>query len=173
MNSHALNVIEFPRTLALVSERATSSLGAERVRELRPATDRESIEREHSRIAAVRALISAEDPWSLHGVPDARAALTRLRVEGASLAAPDLLVLGSLLRSSRVTRESLRGDRASAIVTAVLAEQIEALIANKTIEDAIAHVIDEEGGVNDNASPELRRIRRELKGSQGELIKLL
>jgi len=40
MNSHALNVIEFPRTLALVSERATSPLGAERVRELRPVVDR-------------------------------------------------------------------------------------------------------------------------------------
>src|SRR3954462_7475986 len=113
MNSHALNVIEFPRTLALVSERATSALGAERVRELRPEIDRESIEREHSRVAAVRALISAEDPWGLHGVPDARAALTRLRVEGASLSAPDIIVLGALLRSSRVTREALRGERAS------------------------------------------------------------
>jgi DNA mismatch repair protein MutS2 len=173
MNSHALNVIEFPRTLALISERATSALGAERVRELRPGTDRETIEREHARVAAVRSLISAEDPWSLHAVPDARAALTRLKVEGAPLAAPDILVLGSLLRSSRVTRETLRGERSSPIVAAVLAEQIESLVANKTIEDLIARVIDDEGQVSDNASPELRRIRRELKGSQGELIKLL
>ena len=173
MNSHALSVIEFPRTLALIAERATSPLGAERVRELRPVTDRDAIEREHARVAAVRSLISAEDPWNLNGVPDARAALTRLRVEGASLAAPDLLVLGALLRSSRVTRESLRGERASAIVTAVLAEQIQSLASNKTLEDAISHAIDDEGQVRDNASPDLRRIRRELKGSQGELIKLL
>jgi DNA mismatch repair protein MutS2 len=173
MNSHALNVIEFPRTLALIAERAGSLLGAERVRELRPVVDRNLIEREHARVAAVRSLLSAEEPWNLHGVPDARSALTRLRVEGASLAAADLLVLGSLLRSSRVTRESLRGARASAIVTAVLAEQIQALIANKTIEDTIARVIDDDGQVRDDASPALRKIRRELKGSQGELIKLL
>jgi DNA mismatch repair protein MutS2 len=173
MNSHALNVIEFPRTLALISERAGSPLGAERVRELRPIVDRALIEREHARVAAVRSLLSAEEPWSLHGVPDARSALTRLRVEGASLAAGDLLVLGSLLRSSRVTRDSLRGPRASAIVAAVLAEQIQALVANKGIEDTIARVIDEDGQVRDDASPALRKIRRELKGSQGELIKLL
>ena len=43
MNSHALNVIEFPRTLALIAERATSPLGAERVRELEPVTDRDAI----------------------------------------------------------------------------------------------------------------------------------
>ncbi len=173
MNSHALNVIEFPRTLALISERAGSPLGAERVRELRPSTDRESIEREHARVAAVKSLLSAEEPWHLHGVPDARAALSRLRVEGASLAAPDILVLGSLLQSSRVTRDSLRGERASPIVAAVLKEQIEALVANKSIEDKIEKTIDEDGQVRDDASPALRKIRRELKGSQGELVKLL
>jgi len=173
MNSHALNVIEFPRTLALIAERATSPLGAERVSELRPVTDRDAIEREHARVAAVRALISAEEPWSLHGVPDARAALTRLRVEGASLTAAELLASAKLLRSSRVTRESLRGERASPIVTAVLSEQIQSLASNKALEDAISRAIDDEGQVTDHASPDLRRIRRELKGSQGELIKLL
>jgi len=173
MNSHALNVIEFPRTLALIAERATSPLGAERVRNLAPITDREAIDREHSRVAAVRSLLSAEEPWHLAGVPDARAALTRLRVEGASLAAADLLVLGALLRSSRVTRESLRGDRAAPVVAAVLASQIEALFINKGIEDVIEKAIDEEGQIRDEASSTLKKIRRELKGSQGELIKLL
>jgi len=173
MNSHALNVIEFPRTLALISERATSPLGGERVRELCPATDRDVIEREHARVAAVRSLVAAEEPWHLHGVPDARSALLRLRVEGASLAPPDLLVLGALLRSSRITRDSLRGERASPIVAAVLAAQIEPLVANKNIEDTIERTIDEDGQVRDDASSTLKKIRRELKGSQGELVKLL
>ena len=172
MNSHALNVIEFPRTLALISERATSPLGAERVRELRPVTDRDAIEREHSRIAAVRSLISGEEPWQLHGVPDARSALTRLKLEGASLAATDLLVVGALLRSSRLTRESLRAS-ASPVVTAVLAGQVEPLIVNRGVEEAIEKAIDDEGQVRDEASSALRKIRRELQGSQGELIKLL
>ena len=173
MNSHALNVIEFPRTLALIAERATSPLGAERIKELQPSTDRVAIEREHARVAAVRSLLLAEEPWHLSAVPDARSALVRLRVEGASLVALDLQVLGNLLRSSRVTRDSLRGDRASPMAAAVLAEQIEALVANKSIEDAIERTIDEEGHVRDDASPALRKIRRELKGSQGELVKLL
>jgi len=172
MNSHALNVIEFPRTLALISERASSSLGAERVRELRPMTDRDAIEREHARLAAVHSLISREEPWQLHGVPDARSALTRLKIEGASLAAPDLLVIGALLRSSRVTRESLRG-RASPVVTAVLAGQVEPLLVNRGTEEAIERAIDDEGQVRDGASSTIKKIRRELQGAQGELIKLL
>src|SRR5258706_13938843 len=106
MNSHALNVIEFPRTLALISERATSPLVSERVRELRPVTDRDAIKREHARVAAVRALLSAEEPWHLHGVPDARAALTRLRVECAPLGAAELLLAAKLLPSRGITRRS-------------------------------------------------------------------
>ena len=172
MNSHALNVLEFPRTLALVSERAGSPLGAERVRELRPITDPDAIEREHSRVAAVRALISADEPWQLAGVPDARSALNRLRVRGASLSATDLLAAGALLRSSRLTKESLRG-RASPVITAVLAAQVEPLFVNRAIEDSIERAVDEEGQVRDEASGTLRKIRRELKGSQGELIRLL
>src|SRR5437763_16571763 len=159
MNSHALNVIEFPRTLALISERARSSLGAERVRELRPITDRDEIEREHARVAAVRSLLSADEPWQLDGVPDARAALTRLRVEGATLGAPDLLILGALLRSSRLTRESLRG-RASPVVTAVLSRQIEQLFVNRATEELIERAIDEDAQIRDDASSTLRKIRR-------------
>ncbi|MFL5622194.1 MAG: hypothetical protein ACJ8AB_06060, partial [Gemmatimonadaceae bacterium] len=166
MNSHALNVIEFPRTLALIAERATSALGAERVRELRPLTDRDEIERELARVAAVRSLVSAEEPWHLHGVPDARSALTRLRVEGASLAAGDLLIIGALLRSSRISRDTLRSERVSPMVTAVLAQQIEPLVSNKAIEGAIERAIDEDGQVRDDASSALKKIRRELKGSQ-------
>jgi DNA mismatch repair protein MutS2 len=173
MNSHALTVLEFPRTLALISERATSPLGAERVRELRPTTDRQAIELEHSRVAGIRALLMAEEPWHLDGVPDARSALTRLRVEGASLAAPDLLAIASLLRSSRITRESLRRDKIPPMSAAVLEAQISSLAVEKSVEDKLDRAIDEDGSVRDDASPALRRIRRELKGSEGELIKLL
>jgi len=173
MNSHALNVIEFPRTLALIAERAISPLGADRVRELIPMTEKATIEKEHARVAAVRSLLSAEEPWTLHGVPDARAALTRLKVQGASLSAMDILVLGSLLRSSRLTREAFRGDKVSPVATAVLAEQRDALIIDKTNESLIARTVDDEGQIRDEASPALRKIRRELRGSQGELIKVL
>src|SRR5690349_3910023 len=173
MNSHALNVIEFPRTLALIAERAISPLGADRVRELAPMTEKATIEKEHARVAALRSLLSAEEPWTLHGVPDARAALTRLRVAGAALSAADILVLGSLLRSSRLTREAFRGDKVWPVAMAVLAEQRDALIIDKTNESLIERTVDDEGQIRDDASPALRKIRRELRGSQGELIKVL
>src|SRR5258705_14018770 len=59
------------------------------------------------------------------------------------------------------------------MAAAVLAGQIDHLATNKTVEDMIERPIAEDGQVRDEASSTLRKIRRELKGSQGELVKLL
>src|SRR5258705_5812925 len=59
------------------------------------------------------------------------------------------------------------------MAAAVLAGQIDHLATNKTVEDMIERAIDEDGQVRDDASSTLKKIRRELKGSQGELVKLL
>jgi DNA mismatch repair protein MutS2 len=173
MNPHALKVIEFPAALDLVAGRASSVLGAERLRSFTPKTEKDWLDREHSRVAVARALLDDETGWSPQSVPDVRPPLARLRVEGASLSAGDLLALGQLLRSSRLTVDSLRGDRIPALSRALLAPELEALLVSPTDEKRIGSAIDDDGNVRDDASPLLRRIRRELRGSQGELVKLL
>ena len=80
MNLHALTILEFPRVLALVAERAQSGLGAERVRELTPSQSIDEIGTEHRRVRAVRSLLAAEDPWRPENIADARSALARLVV---------------------------------------------------------------------------------------------
>ncbi|HEX2721537.1 MAG TPA: hypothetical protein VHM24_01365, partial [Gemmatimonadaceae bacterium] len=111
MNQHALTVLEFPAALDLVAGYASSSLGAERVRELRPSTLRDDIEREHARVTAVRNLVEGESSWRPQQIHDIRSAFSRLRVEGASLSAADLLAVGRFLRSSRLSLESLRNEK--------------------------------------------------------------
>ena len=173
MNTHALTVLEFDRLLAAVAGRAASEEGAARVRALRPATDRVWIEREQTRVFAARALVAGEVGWSPAGVPPARRALERLRVEGAFLAADDLLVLRDLFRASRTMRESLEDARQPRAATAVLQPLSDRLVRDARAESAIERVIDEDGEVRDEASPRLRAIRRELRGAQAELVALL
>ena len=120
MNAHALRVIEFPRVLELVAGRATSALGAAQVRRLEPRTDRDSLEREHARVAAMRPFIQGEPPWHPEPLPDLLAALTRLRVEGVVWSGGELLAGAQLLRSSRRTRDALSDERRPAVPRAVL-----------------------------------------------------
>jgi DNA mismatch repair protein MutS2 len=173
MNSHALSVLEFPRVVAVVAERASSSLGAARVRALQPRTDRAWLEAEHRRVAAMRALVASEIGWSAEPIPDLTEALARLRIEGTSWSGPELLGGATLLRSSRRTRDQLTDARRPALVTAVLGAHAERLVSAKRIEDAVERTIGEDAEVRDEASPKLRQVRRDMRGAQGELVRLL
>ena len=173
MNSHALAVLEFHRVLDVVAGRATSEEGAERVRGLRPTTDRAWIEREQSRVFAARSLVASEARWAPYAIPAARRALDRLRVENASLSAGDIMLLRALLRSSRMTLDSLRDPRLPLAARAVLEPVTAKLLRDARAEAAIDNVLDDAGEVRDSASPRLRSIRRELRTAESDLVSML
>ena len=173
MNAHALAVLEFPRVLELVAERASSELGAERVRGFAPSDDRDALEKEHARVAAVRALVASEGGWSPEPIPALAGPLRRLRVAGASWNAAELLLGATLLRSSRRTQDTLRDPKRPAVVAALLAVHANRLIVAKAEEDEIGRAIADDGTVKDEASPTLRRVRREIRAAEGELLRIL
>ena len=173
MNSHALSVLEFHRVLEVVAERATSDVGAERVRVLRPTTDRAWIEREQSRVFAIRSLIASEARWAPYAIPGAGRALERLRVENALLGASDFVTIRALLRSSRTTLDSLNDPRLPLAARAVLQPVTSLLVRDASAEAAIDRVLSDEGDVRDSASARLRGIRRELRHAESDLVALL
>jgi DNA mismatch repair protein MutS2 len=173
VNSHALLVLEFPRLLEVVADRASSTQGAAAVRRLLPRTDREWLAAELSRVQAMRALLSSEGGWQQDPIPDATQALARLRLAGATLDGTQLTSIATLLRSSRRTQAALRDPKRPAMATAWLLTFAARLVAAPREEDAIDRAIDGDGTVRDDASPVLRRLRRELMGAQGELVRLL
>ena len=173
MNNHALRVIEFPRVLDLVAGRATSELGAAMIARLEPHTDRAQLESEHARVAAVRSIIQGDQPWHPEPLPNLLSPLSRLRVEGVVWNGTELLAGAQLLRSSRRTRDALRDERRPALARAVLAPLADRLVAAKTQEDAIERTLQDDATVRDDASPALRRVRRELRSAEGELVRLL
>ena len=173
MNAHALGVIEFERALDLVAGFASSSLGAARIRESTPVSDRDLIEREHSRVSAMRAVTSGEARWRPQNVIDINPALARLRVQGASLSPADLLALRNFLRSSRLTADSFKSDKIPAVTIAMIRSEIDGLIVAPREEKALEAAVDDDGNIRDDASPALRRIRREMRGAQGEIVRML
>ncbi|HVX40176.1 MAG TPA: endonuclease MutS2 [Gemmatimonadaceae bacterium] len=173
MNSHALTVLEFARVLDVVAGHATSDLGAARVRALTPQGDRAWLESEHARVAAMRAAIGGDEPWRPAPIPDLTGPLTRLRVVGALWTGAELTAGATLLRSSRTTQVALRDPKRQAAIRAFLAGLLDALISAPALEDLVVRSILDDGTVKDDASPALRRIRRELRAAQGELIRIL
>jgi len=173
VNAHALGILEYPRLLDVVAGFAASALGAARVRTLAPRSDLGWLETEHRRVGAVRGLLGGDLPWHPESVPELAGALQRLRVAGTMWTSHELLAAAVLLRSARRTREALRDERRPAILRAVLSPFVERMVVARSEEEQIERAIGEDGLVRDEASPALRRIRRELRASHGELVRIL
>jgi DNA mismatch repair protein MutS2 len=175
LNAHALAVLELPAVLELVASHASSSLGAERVRALSPVTDRSWLRDEHARVEAARALAFGDSAWRPEPVPDISSPLARLRLAGSSWTGPQLLDGALLLRSSRLTRQLLEREREDGDDSPLrlLRGYAERLVVGRQAEEAIDRAIDPDGSVRDEASPALRRLRRELRGAEGDLVRLL
>ncbi|HYV96189.1 MAG TPA: Smr/MutS family protein [Gemmatimonadaceae bacterium] len=173
MNAHALDVLEFARVSAFVAGNALSESAAERVRALTPGNDAAWIDREHSRIAAVRALRGSEGGWGPDVVPVLGQAVARLRVAEASWTAAEAHVIHQLLSSAARTRNTLRDSRRPAAAVAVLAAIIDRVFVEPSIERAIDRAIAEDATVRDDASPALRRLRRELREAEQNVVRIL
>ena len=173
MNPHALGVLEFPRLLEVVAARATSVLGAGRVRAASPMTDRAWLDREHTRVTAVRGMLEGELAWTPEPVPQLDAALRKLRIAGAAWSGRELLDGVQLLRSARRTREALADDRRPAMVAAVLSPLAHRLVVAREEETVLDRALQDDGTLRDGASPALRRLRTQLRAAHGELVRIL
>ncbi|MBV6522730.1 MAG: Endonuclease MutS2 [Gemmatimonadaceae bacterium] len=173
MNRHALAVLEFDRALEFVAGYASSAPGARAVRERSPRADRDEVERELAMVFALVAMLRGEVGWGLPAIPDCQQALVRLRIEGTTLTGMEVLQIWTLLRGSRLVHEALGDARHPAMSLALLADLRIRLFVDRRLEEAIERVVDDDGLVRDDASPALRRIRRELRSSEGDLVSLL
>jgi DNA mismatch repair protein MutS2 len=170
MNPHALHVLEYREALDLVARHASSALGAEAVRALEPSADPGWIEPELAAVDEMRAFVTRDQGWGMPAVPDVREALKRLRLEGSVLEGSMLRDLGVLLASSRTAR---RAFLAAAAQLPLLGMLTGGLPEREKEEAELARALDDHGAVRDEASPELYRVRREIKGARNRLVERL
>lgn len=170
MSGHALEVLEFERVLERVARRASSELGRDRVRSLRPRSDRDAIVRELARVDATVRFQGERPDWGLGPIPDVRESIKQLTAEGAVLEPVQLHYIGELLSTSRSLRDELRSGDAAFPELATISE---AVIELPALEQAIAKSVDAEGQVLSSASRELKRIRDGLRGAHAKIVRTL
>ena len=166
---HALTVLEFSRVLDLVAGHASSAAGAARTRQLQPLLSEREVAGEHARVEAMRAMVGSEAGWHPEPIPDLAAALGRLRVEGTAWTALELRAAVTLLLSSRRALDALHDKTLDDGVTAPLESLAASLVRDPETEREIDRVIKDDATVRDDASPLLRRVRKELRGSGVEI----
>lgn len=166
---HGLRVMEFGAALEAVAAHAGTRAGGAHVRALRPARDPDAARARLDTTDEMVSLVIRHD-WRAPAIPDLGGALERLAVEGSTLDEAQLVAVGRLLSSSRQARSDLRRDPEG---LPRLHGLTEGLVADRSLEKRLQESFGASGDLADSASSELRRIRRELRGSRSEIVSRL
>ncbi len=161
MNEKALKTLEYDKIIEMLEGCATSTLGKDFCRNLRPLSDLTQIEVMQQETADALARIYKKGSLSFGGVKDIRGSLKRLEI-GSTLGTGELLALCALLENTNRAKAYGRGENEEE-GTDSLEGMFEVLEPLTLLSGEIRRCILSEEEISDDASPGLRQVRRNMK----------
>lgn len=175
MNKRSLRILEYNKILTMLTEYATSPMAKKRCDRLKPQRDISTINvlQEETRDALLR--LNRQGNVSFTGLTDVGASIKRLEVRGA-LTARELLDIAALLNTTQNVRKYGDGSDLADTVTSrnsetddaiccfdSLTERFNQLVPLEYISTEIKRCIISEDEIADDASSNLKSIRRNIR----------
>jgi len=169
MHEAVLAKLEYPQVLERLAARCRFGVAAERARELGPSGDRATVAYLLGVTAEAVDLLTNFPDVTIGGARDIRALVQRA-AKGGRLLPPDLLLVHDMVSAARHLRRTFSRLPDAETRFPSLAEFVEHVADLPDIEADIARSIGPRGDVLDTASPDLARIRREVRVAHGRLM---
>ena len=167
MNSKILGLLEFNKILDLLADQAGSELTKERIRGLRPMTNRHMVQDALTETTEAVSVILYKGNIPVGEIGDISCILVMAR-KGRILSMRELLQVRVSLSIARTAKAFLSEDMPDGLK--ILPELCSLLEPVPKLEQDIGSAILSEDEMADSASPELRRIRRDIR-NKNDLIK--
>lgn len=148
----------------MLVEEADSALGKDSARRLRPSSDRGEIVAMQAETSHALTRLFHHGALSFHGLTDIRPSLVPL-AKGGTLGAGELLRIGALLEAAKRAVEFDKKDEE----TDFLSGRFDGLQTFPEIRREISRCILSENEISDDASSELKRIRRAMKTTNDKI----
>ena len=160
----ALTLLEFDEIRQRLAAAARTALGAEAAAELTPSADPHEVAIRQQETAEARRLLETDGALELGPAADLRPPLRRAAL-GGILPGSELRSIGALAAAARWNRPTL-SRRTDLPLLASIAQNLPQL---PELENAVNRAIGPGGEVQDSASPELARLRREARAAHAAL----
>ncbi|HEX4004568.1 MAG TPA: Smr/MutS family protein [Acidobacteriaceae bacterium] len=162
--------LEWDKFVAFLGAYTQSALGRAWIASLIPSQDRAWIARQHALVAEMRLLSSAGAIPITRSLFDPSDLLARARIDGVALESPEILALIGLADEITAWTNLIDAPPASADPSRIpqLTALTQPLLATslRPLTDALHDKILPDGTLADDASSDLRRIRREMERQQ-------
>ena len=157
--------LEWPRLRELIAGHAASVLGRAWVLALEPCADRAWIDAQQQRTGEVRDLLTGGGSFEFNGLFDPTDLLDQARLEGAALEAQEINALLTVVERIAAWRTLMISPTGRALSWPGIAGLSAALVEHDfaPLLQALRGKIEPDGSLSDDASHELRRIRRAME----------
>nr|WP_158819755.1 Smr/MutS family protein [Granulicella sp. S156] len=149
-----------------LAERAQSPLGRACVLALQPSAELAWIEQQQQRTAEMRRLITGGGGFQFRGIFDPSDVLDKARIEGSALEPAELLSALALAERVEAWRQVILAPPGAVQGKWPAIEELSAPLLMHDLGDLVRFLrgkIEADGSLSDDASPELRRIRRAME----------
>src|SRR6202162_1500849 len=170
MSRTALDVLEFDKLLELLRQRTTCAPGRRFVDALQPGMERVAISAAFALIREAREWLRAARELGFGGLADPQNWLERIEGPGMVLEAREFLDAATLLETAGWLRQQFREEETK---FPLLASRAAALSEFKDLLAVIRRSVLPNGGISDDASPALRRIRASITQTRDAIQKTL
>lgn len=144
--------------------------GEEQLVKQRPLRDKDEVKELNDRTSCWMTVIQNEGVHPVKQLDDVRPALNDSRMEGSILPLEAFMVVAENARIARLIKRFFDNDD---IESDPLKPFIQKLIPLKSLEEEIHSVVTENGTLRDDASPELRSIRKKMNRRKSQLRKTI
>jgi DNA mismatch repair protein MutS2 len=166
MRERDLKALEFDKMIGLVSGFAISQPGRDAVTQLSPVADPAEVRRRLRTVAELVELRAHSGALPLSEFVDQRPLLLAAAPENAVLDGVSLVQIRDFVLAARTVEAFLRSRVEARPLLAGLVQQ---LVAPKELIDALLRALADDGGLVDDASPQLKKLRTRLRDERLEL----
>jgi DNA mismatch repair protein MutS2 len=158
-----LAALEWEPLLASVAGFASSSVGRTALLDFKPSTDEIWIARQHSLTGELRLLLEEQISIPLGGLFDPTQHAAKAQIAGAALEATELQAIARIAHDIASWQSLLQSPSARLAGKLPQLSELSAGLSSslRSLAESIERTIQPDGSLADDASPELRRIRRE------------
>lgn len=162
MKQKSKSVLEFDKIIEKLANYAETSNGKKEVLKLDVSSDVEAVKFKQNQTAQALSIIIEKGNPPLGGIADIKEYARRGAV-GGIISLRGLLNCADTLRAARLLKNYVLLNNKEERNYSLLEELCSSIFTDKDTEDKIYHVVISEEEIADDASPELKRIRREVQ----------
>ena len=166
ISEKTLQDLEFTTVLTQISEFCISSLGKEKVSEIKPIVGKQKLLRELYLVDEYLSSFESDNRIPNHGFDNISESIKRLAIENSFLETDAFLKIAT---TSNTVNEQIKFFKKFEVQFPTFYQLTQNIVFTTYINDEIKKIIEISGEVKNNASSELKQIRRSINNVRGKI----